>query len=229
MTHISQARASILARTRADQRDSAQPTASEWSAVADYLAQHPSSPRPGINGDLKMRFRAMAARGESTVDEVARLADAPAAVARYLDARQLDRRAVIWPAIAQLDLTAAGTAVEARPPCREETNGVDRLGITGCFCALAETGTLVLLSGPEAHASTHVLPDTHIALVAASRIVRDMEDAFALMRAERAALPRSVNMIAGHRAPAISSRRSCSVHTGHIECTSSLPPGTERE
>ena len=194
----SQARASILARIRANQqRRSAQPAASELSAVADYLAQHPAGPRPQIEGDLKVRFRAMAERSESTVDEVARVADAPMAVARYLDAQQLGKRAVIWPALAHLGWSAAGVEVEARPPRRDEAKGVDILGITGCFCALAETGTLVLLSGAETHASTHLLPETHIALVPASRIVRDMEDAFALMRAERGTLPRSVNMVSG--------------------------------
>jgi L-lactate dehydrogenase complex protein LldG len=193
----SQARAAILARIRANQQRAARPAATELAAVADYLAQHPAGPRPKIESDLKVRFRAMAERSESTVDEIARIADAPAAVARYLDAQQLGRHAVIWPALAHLGWAAAGVEVEARPPRRDESNCVDATGITGCFCALAETGTLVLLSGPDTHASTHLLPETHIALVPASRVVRDMEDAFALMRAERGTLPRSVNMVSG--------------------------------
>ncbi len=193
----SQARAAILARIRANLRRAPQPAAAELAAVADYLAQHPAGPRPKIEGDLGIRFRAMAERSQSTVDEVARSADAPAAIARYLAAQQLEPRAVIWPTLAPLDWKGAGIEVEARPPRRDESQGSDRIGITGCFCALAETGTLVLLSGPDTHASTHLLPETHIALVPASRIVRDMEDAFALMRSERATLPRSVNMVSG--------------------------------
>jgi L-lactate dehydrogenase complex protein LldG len=193
----SQARAAILARIRANQRRATQPAATELAAVKDYLAQHPAGPRPKIEGDLKVRFRAMAERSESTVDEIARLAEAPAAIARYLDAQQLGKRIVIWPTLADLGWAAAGIEVEARPPRRDEANGVDATGVTGCFCALAETGTLVLLSGAETHASTHLLPETHIALVPASRIVRDMEDAFALMRVERESLPRSVNMVSG--------------------------------
>jgi L-lactate dehydrogenase complex protein LldG len=92
-------------------------------------------------------------------------------------------------------------AVAARPPQRDETNGADPVGITSCFCALAETGTLVLLSSPETPASTHLLPATHVALVPASRIVATMEDAFALLRAERggveAMMPRAINMVSG--------------------------------
>jgi L-lactate dehydrogenase complex protein LldG len=201
MTDTSQARAAILARIRANQRRAAQPSESERAAVADYLARHPAGPRPRIEGDLALRFRTMAERSESTVDEVRQMNAAPAAVAKYLAAQRLEPRAVIWPALAPLDWAAAGIAVEARPPRRDEDHGVDLIGITGCFCALAETGTLVLLSGPDMHASTHLLPETHVALLPASRIVRDMEDAFALLRSERGGaaqmMPRSINMVSG--------------------------------
>ena len=69
-------------------------------------------------------------------------------------------------------------AIEARP-----TPGDDRLGITGCFCAIAETGTLVVLSGADTPTATTLLPDTHVAVVRADRIVSGMEEAFALIRA----------------------------------------------
>jgi L-lactate dehydrogenase complex protein LldG len=196
----SAARAAIFNRIRAAQRRPAQATAEELAAMEDYLARHPQGPRPKIEGDLKQRFRAMSERMSSTVDEVPRLADAPAAVARYLDAQGLERRAVIWPTLSSLDWAGAGVAVEARPPRRDESQGADLVGITGCFCAFAETGTLVLASGPQTHASTHLLPETHVALVPASRILRGMEDAFALLRAERGGaqmMPRALNMVSG--------------------------------
>ena len=196
----SAARAAIFNRIRSAHRRPASATAEELAAVEDYLARHPQGPRPLIEGDLRIRFRAMSERMSSTVDEVPHLADAPAAVARYLDAQGLGRQAVIWPALATLDWAGAGVAVEARPPRRDESQGADPVGITGCFCALAETGTLVLTSGPQAHASTHLLPETHVALVPASRIVKGMEDAFALLRAERGGeemMPRALNMVSG--------------------------------
>ena len=196
----SAARAAILNRIRSAQRRPATATAEELAAVEDYLARHPQGPRPAIEGDLRLRFRAMSERMSSTVDEVPHLADAPAAVVRYLAAQQLPKRAVIWPALSSLDWASAGVAVETRPPRRDESQGADAVGITGCFCALAETGTLVLSSGPQTHASTHLLPETHIALVPASRIVKGMEDAFALLRAERGGgemMPRALNMVSG--------------------------------
>ncbi|WP_347333564.1 LutC/YkgG family protein, partial [Ralstonia pseudosolanacearum] len=73
----------------------------------------------------------------------------------------------------------------------------DLVGITGCFCAIAETGSLMLLSGPEQVASTALLPETHIAVVPQSRIVSDLEAAYALVRAERGELPRATNVISG--------------------------------
>jgi L-lactate dehydrogenase complex protein LldG len=99
---------------------------------------------------------------------------------------------VCWPEFADLDWAAAGLSVEARP-----TVGDDRLGITGVFCAIAETGTLVIVSGADTPTATTLLPDTHVAVVPGDRIVDNMEDAFALIRAERGRVPRAINLISG--------------------------------
>jgi L-lactate dehydrogenase complex protein LldG len=56
---------------------------------------------------------------------------------------------------------------------------------------------LMLLSGPDAFVSASLLPETHIAILPASRIVAGMEDAFALARAEYGELPRTTNFISG--------------------------------
>ena len=55
----------------------------------------------------------------------------------------------------------------------------------------------MLLSGPGTPLTTSLLPDTHIALVPRSRILRSMEDAFDLLRKERGALPRQVAYVSG--------------------------------
>jgi len=197
----SKSRAAILQRIRTNQRRSAGATAAEQAEVDDYIARHPEGPRPVLTGDLTQHFRQMAERMSSTVDEVATLADAPEAAARYLLSQGLGPVAVVWPQLADLGWSGAGLEVEARRPKRDESQGADLVGITGCFCALAETGTLVLTSGGDTPASTHLLPETHIAVVPASRIVAGMEDAFALMRAERGGvanmMPRAVNMVSG--------------------------------
>ncbi|MEF9996589.1 MAG: lactate utilization protein C [Burkholderiaceae bacterium] len=191
------ARAAIFDRIRLNQGRDANAASGERQAAADYLASHACGPRPAIDRDRVDRFRAMSERMASTVQTVARVADAPAAVAAYLAAHGLPARAVVWPALASLGWHAAGIEAEARAPHVDESQGRDAVGITGVFCALAETGTLVLLSGPDSPASTHLLPETHVAVVPASRVVASMEDAFALMRSERGGLPRAVNMVSG--------------------------------
>jgi L-lactate dehydrogenase complex protein LldG len=75
--------------------------------------------------------------------------------------------------------------------------GDDLVGLTGVFCAVAETGSLVVLSGPDTPAANSLLPETHIALVPASRIVAGMEEAWRLLREECGELPRAVNFISG--------------------------------
>jgi L-lactate dehydrogenase complex protein LldG len=111
---------------------------------------------------------------------------------RWIFAEQKSHRGVCWPELALLDWRGAGLDIESRP-----TTGHDRLAITGCFCAIAETGTLVLTSGAATPTGLALLPDTHVAVVPADRIVAGMEEAFALLREEKGALPRAVNLISG--------------------------------
>lgn len=188
----SAARQAILSRIRKAQNRPGQPTQAEREAVDAYIAQHSSGPRPAIGSDLVRRFREQVLRMAGTVDEVDALSDVPAAIARYLATVGLARRAIAWKTLEGMAWREVGMDVEFRPPRNE-----DQVGITGVFCAIAETGTLMLLSGVDTYASASLLPETHIAVVAASRILTSMEDAFALARAEHGALPRAVNFISG--------------------------------
>ena len=73
----------------------------------------------------------------------------------------------------------------------------DGVSITGTVAGIAETGTLMVRSGPDIANALHFLPDTHVAVVDAARIVGAYEDAFALLRAGGAPLPRNVTLITG--------------------------------
>ncbi|PRG91079.1 LutC/YkgG family protein [Burkholderia gladioli] len=191
----SAARRNIFARIRAAQGRQAEPDALEREQAADYLARHPAGPRPPMPDDaagLLARFTEEAERMSTTVEAVDTLAEVPAAAARYLQARSLAARAIAWRTLADIDWASAGLEVGLRKPVEG-----DLVGITGCFCASAETGSLVLLSGPDTYASAALLPETHLVVVPASRIVAGHEDAFALIRAERGELPRAVNIVSG--------------------------------
>ena len=165
-----------------------------------YISAHAHGPRPAMPADLLTRFMQRAVDMESTVERVPDHAAIPYAVARYINALdlppelapQMSHKGVCWPEFAGLDWKGASLVIEARP-----TLGDDRLGITGTFCAIAETGTLVVLTGADSPTATTLLPDTHIAVVRADRIVSGMEEAFALVRFEKGQPPRAINMISG--------------------------------
>lgn len=186
------ARDNILARIRAAHGRSGAPSQHERTAVTEYIAAHPQGPRPRSDWEPVARFCERAATLATTVDHAGSSADVPQAVARYLEQYNLPRNAVCWPEFFDLKWHAACINVEARA-----AQGADLVGITGAFCAIAETGTLMLLSGPRTPGATSLLPETHIAIVSASRIVRGMEDAWSLLRAEHGTLPRAVNFISG--------------------------------
>ena len=188
----SQARERILARIRQQQRrDEASKTA-EAREAEDWLQRRPRGPLPDIGGDRLARFREMAQRMQSTLDEVFSWSEAPAAVARYLEAHALPRSAVAYETLDGLPWLSAGLAVEHRPP-RDE----DLVSLTGCFCAVAETGSLVFATGPGTWATAHLLPETHVVLLDARRIVGCQEDAFDLMRTELGEIPRGFNTVSG--------------------------------
>src|SRR6187397_1671628 len=179
------ARENILARIRAAQGRSGAPDPPERAAVAAHLATHPEGPRPGFTSDAIAGFSACAAKLTTSVDQVATMADVPQAVARYLAENNLPKNAVCWPELFEIDARAA--------------EGTDAVGITSAFCAIAETGTLLTLSGPRTPATTSLLPETHIAIVRTGRMVRSMEDAWKLLRDEQGAnfMPRAANFISG--------------------------------
>jgi L-lactate dehydrogenase complex protein LldG len=189
------ARENILGRIRKAQgRSGNEPTEAELEAIRDSMREHEIGPLPGVALpiDRLVQFRAECARLGSTYADVARMEDVPAEVARYLAEKNLERRAVAWTELAGLDWAAVGVTIDDRP-----ARGDDRTGITGSFCAIAETGTVLLLGSPRTPKATALLPETHICLVSRARMVDTMEEAFALMRNEVGEPPRATFFVSG--------------------------------
>jgi L-lactate dehydrogenase complex protein LldG len=187
------ARENILQRIRDNLGKAGDTRKADADAARAYIGARTHGPRPKDAGaDLAVRFKARAQSLASTVDEIAGLSGVPAAVARYLEERGLDKEGVCWPEFAALDWRAHGIVLHAQAPL-----GAEKLGITGAFCAIAETGTLVLVSGPRTPASTSLLPDTHIAVLPISSLCAAMEEAFELLRKRDGGLSRAVNFISG--------------------------------
>ncbi|MEW5890693.1 MAG: lactate utilization protein C [Pseudomonadota bacterium] len=185
-------RDAILGRIRAAVGRSGNAPAEVRQRAEQSMQQHATGPQGGWPGEVLERLRACAEKLSSTVDVVAATDDVPAAVARYLLKQGLPTGGVCWPTLRGLPWIAAGLGMEGRA-IRPD----DLVGVTGCFCAIADTGTLMMLSGPNTPAATSLLPETHIAVVPVSRIVRHMEDAWALLRKEKGGLPRAVNFVSG--------------------------------
>jgi L-lactate dehydrogenase complex protein LldG len=68
------------------------------------------------------------------------------------------------------------------------------VGISGADAALAETGTVVVSSGPGRSRLTSLMPPVHIALVPASCLTGDL---FTWMAEQKPPLPASVTLISG--------------------------------
>ncbi len=150
--------------------------------------------------DAKARvdlFQAMAEEHSATLTRVAVAQDVPGAVATYLKKHNLPQRlrAAPDPEIDALpwDTQSLLTVERGRAEASDETS------LTGAFAGIAETGTLMLLSGEAAPTTLNFLPDTHIVMIKASQVVGPYEDAWDLVRAKHGPgeLPRTVNFITG--------------------------------
>jgi len=160
--------------------------------VESHIHRHSRGPIPLLEHDIVARFQSKASKLSSDIAQVPDMAGAPGVIAQYLGERELPSQAVCWPSLRDLAWSAAGLTVEAR-----SARASDLVGITGAYCGIAETGTLMFLSGPDTPPAVSLLPETHVAVLPVSRIVPAMEDAWALLRKEHGKLPRAVNFVSG--------------------------------
>ncbi|MDE0048087.1 MAG: lactate utilization protein [bacterium] len=135
---------------------------------------------------------------QASVVRVAGLEDVPPEVSRYLRHRNLPAHIAVAPHddLESMDWAAMTITAERRKPLDSDHCGVNR-----AFCAVAESGTLIMTSGPDSPSTMNFLPETHIAVLKESDIVGAAEDVWDRLRASGRAsagsLPRTVNMITG--------------------------------
>jgi L-lactate dehydrogenase complex protein LldG len=75
----------------------------------------------------------------------------------------------------------------------------DEVGLSHAAACVAETGTLVMASGPDNPVTINFLPENHIVVVETKDVLGPYEDAWAKIRARfgKGVMPRTVNMISG--------------------------------
>jgi L-lactate dehydrogenase complex protein LldG len=193
---MSAARDEILGRIRA--------AVGRGQSSATEIARRLADPAPhllpararGAHADLVARFVAMAEEVSASVVRLPALAVVPRAVLDHARARGLPLSAVAAPTPMLLHLPwadAAGLSVRFGVPTAE-----DRLSVTLAVAGVAETGTLMVRSGPSDPNKLHFLVEAHVAVVPASSIVGAYEDAWSRLRAALGPeLPRIVTLITG--------------------------------
>jgi L-lactate dehydrogenase complex protein LldG len=169
--------------------------------VATRLAGHPAGVVPQ-RGQLPPAERVglfvrMVEAAAGTAEWTPDPAGIPAAVAAFL--RSLNLPLAIRhgddPLLTSVPWKNAGTLEIRRGP----SDGRDLAAVSHAFAGIAETGTLVLTSGPGNPTTLNFLPDVHIVAVNAKDVAADFETVTARLRDRYGAgsMPRVVNMITG--------------------------------
>jgi len=195
---VSGARDQILARIRGSFKRGRLDAARE-TALRDRVAAHRRNlvPARATAVDPRRRidlFIAMAEEVQATTVRVGSLAAVPEAVAHYLAAENLPAELVLAP-----DPSLDEIPWSARPLLRirrGRAEAGDAVSLTPCFAAIAETGTLMLISGAQTPTTLNFLPDTHIVVVRGDQVAAAYEDGWEQLR-DHGTMPRTINFITG--------------------------------
>lgn len=194
------ARDTILAKVRRSLKVSGEEPGRR-AAVASYLAEARQGLIPA-RGQLPQEeriavFSKYAQKYGATVARIAAIDELPQEVGRYLKNHNL-------PASVRMGedplLKSANFASEPMlTVLLGASDGTDLAGVSHARGAVAESGTLVLASGPDNPVTITFLPEHHIVAVRAQDIGGSLEEAFAGIAATygKGELPRTVNFVTG--------------------------------
>jgi L-lactate dehydrogenase complex protein LldG len=171
-------------------------------AVDERLAQHARNlvPQRGqIERSARIAlFRTMAEGVHATVAEADGPAAVPALIADYLRQQNLPSRIRHGAdrLLSEMPWRDGAPTVERLSGRAEPT---DEVSVSRAAAGVAESGTLVLLSGPDNPTTLNFLPETHIAVIRGDDIVGSYEDVFDRVRHAYGTgqMPRTLNMITG--------------------------------
>ncbi len=141
-------------------------------------------------------FAANLEREYGTLARVPDAAAVPEAVADYLGAQNLPSALVMAP---HPELRAIDWSSRPMLAMREgRAEAADAVSLSHGFAGIAETGTLMLPSGPERPNTLNLLAEAEIVVLRASRIVGAYEEAWDMLRAEAGGrMPRTVTLVTG--------------------------------
>jgi L-lactate dehydrogenase complex protein LldG len=168
--------------------------------VTERIERAPRGVMPArgqVAGEERIQlFKTQAEAALATVAEVAGAAEVPQAVATYLRNHNLPAAIRIGedPRLAGLPWDATSLAVS-----HGRSEGADLNAVSHAFAAVAESGTIVMVSGAENPSTLNFLPDNHIVVVSAKDIAGDFESVWNRVRYAygKSTMPRTVNLITG--------------------------------
>lgn len=170
-------------------------------AAAMRLKRHPRGLVPARavkpRGELRAMFVKILEGQSATVIDVDAAEDVASAIAGYLRAHNLPARLRCGS-----DPWLDGLGWQREPALERSTGRAladDAVGLSRATAAVAETGTLVLMSGADNPVTLNFLPETHIVVVQEESLVGPYEDAFDAVRRTGGTrgLSRTVNLISG--------------------------------
>lgn len=189
---MSAARERVVARIRTA-LGRGDPGGAPTAELRERIARHQRHIEPAFDEPARQRFRQKLETAEASFTALDTLAAVVPEIERYLDAAGVARQLVtsgdklfstlVWPASVNVQQWSAGTD--------------DRVALTSAYCGIAETGTLMLISGEQNPIRLNFLPDYHIVVLRADQLLPRMEDAWDKLRASFTQLPRTVNFISG--------------------------------
>lgn len=138
-------------------------------------------------------FLKMAGEASASIDLLPDMAAVPEAVATYLASQNLPAELRIAPELSSLNWDSRPMLGISAGPARDS----DAVSVTGSFAAIAETGSLALLSGPSHPTSLNFLPDTHIVVLRQSDVLGTFEEVWDHLRASGNPVPRTINLVTG--------------------------------
>ena len=150
------------------------------------------------HADQVKLFAAQAEAVQATVSTLASHDDIPGEVATYLREHNLPQ-AIRHGADERLTSVDWAGQTPSLTVNHGPADPADEASLSHATAGVAETGTLVLTSGPDNPTTLNFLPENHIVVINASDITGSYEDAWQTIRAtygERQ-MPRTVNMITG--------------------------------
>jgi L-lactate dehydrogenase complex protein LldG len=169
--------------------------------VTDRILRAPSGVIPK-RGQLEPEARLAlfvekAGAVQASVERLGAVTDVPAAVADYLRRNNM-------PQFVRMGddprLAAAGWASQPQLDVGHgPSKGDDLACVSHAFAAVAETGTLVLQSGPDNPTTLNFLPDHHLVVLDAADLAGDYEAVIERLKKIHGAgvMPRTVNFVTG--------------------------------